>query len=112
VQERDATEGIPGEPSLPGEPEATREASGVHAVSPPPCSVRLAIACSMIALKNCRSGPNSGKCSSFGFHFEAGLEASVGLLLISVATGKLLAGSKGMLSDAHAPPVQEEAPAE
>jgi hypothetical protein len=61
-------EGVPGEPSLPGEPEATREASGIHAVSPPPCSVRLAVIASRIAGANpfLESAAHSGSISKQG----------------------------------------------
>jgi hypothetical protein len=48
-------DGGPSESPVLGKPEATHEASGAHAASPPPRSVRLAIACSVIALKNCKS---------------------------------------------------------
>jgi hypothetical protein len=75
-------EGVLDEPPVASEPEATRAASAPLAVSPPPCSMRLAIACSVIALKNCGSGSRDfRKCSSFRFCFESWLEAYLVLLL-------------------------------
>jgi hypothetical protein len=63
-------EGVLSEPSVPRKPEETHEASGAHATSPPPRSVRLAIACSVIALKNCKSNGLRQVQLIRGFCFE------------------------------------------
>jgi hypothetical protein len=57
LQEGDATEGVPSESSVPGEPEVIHGAVGARAVRPSPRSVRLAMECSVIALRDCRSDP-------------------------------------------------------